>query len=407
MIHRLRFANFHSFEEEAELSFLQDGRASSNDLSAQSAVSERRLNKVVAVFGPNASGKTNLIRPLSFLAGFIASSFSAGVDDPLPFEPHFFSEKLFRGEPEADFRLEFEASVGGKIRLYQYSLRATQKRVLEEQLEVKTSSRFSNVFHRLWDSETESYSVQQKGFGLRAQQATAVRPNASLISTAAQFNVAMAMDLVTYFGLYETNLGDYKARQMGPIVSSLMISKFYSENERYRNKMVSLLKNWDIGLSDIVVEEERLALTPGTEPSVWYVPYGIHARGSKRARLPLMHESSGTQSAYVLLAHLLPALERGGVAIIDEIESDLHPLMIEPILDLFFSPNTNPNNAQLVFTSHTIEVMNLLQKAQIMLVEKDELSRSSTWSLADMNARADDNFYAKYLAGAYGAVPSI
>lgn len=407
MIHRLKFANFYSFEETANLSFVQDGRAAANDLSAQSMASDRRLNKVVAVFGPNASGKTNLIRPINFLAGFISNSFSAGVDDPLPFEPHFFSEKLFSGDPEADFRLEFEASVGGKVRLYQYSLRATQKRVLEEQLEVKTSSRFSNVFHRVWDDAAGAYSVQQKGFGLRAQQAAAVRPNASLISTAAQFNVAAAIELVTYFGRYETNLGDYRARQMGTMVSSLMISKFYSENESYRNRMVSLLKKWDLGLNDIVVEEERLALAPGTEPSVWYVPYGVHARGSKRAKLPLMQESSGTQSAYVLLAYLLPTLERGGVAIIDEMESDLHPLMIEPILDLFFSPNTNPHNAQLIFTSHTIEVMSLLQKAQIMLVEKDALSRSSAWSLADMNARADDNFYAKYLAGAYGAVPSI
>ncbi len=82
--------------------------------------------------------------------------------------------------------------------------------------------------------------------------------------------------------------------------------------------------------------------------------------------------------------------------------------MLEPILNLFISPKTNPHNAQLIFTCHSVEILNLLRKGQIMLVEKSERCRSEAWRLSDMEGvRADDNFYAKYMAGAYGAVPVL
>jgi len=104
----------------------------------------------------------------------------------------------------------------------------------------------------------------------------------------------------------------------------------------------------------------------------------------------------------------LPALNAGGLAIIDELESDLHPHMLTPILNLFFSPKTNPHNAQIIFTTHAIEVMNQLHKAQIVLVEKDAACESDAWRLDDIKGvRVEDNLYAKYMAGAYGAIPQF
>jgi hypothetical protein len=119
-------------------------------------------------------------------------------------------------------------------------------------------------------------------------------------------------------------------------------------------------------------------------------------------------ESSGTQGAFVLLSRLLDALEMGGLAVIDEFENDLHPHMLEPILDLFANPSTNPHQAQLLFTCHAVEVLNLIHKSQVMLVQKDADCESSAIRLdAVVGIRNDDNFYAKYMAGAYGAVPQI
>jgi AAA15 family ATPase/GTPase len=124
--------------------------------------------------------------------------------------------------------------------------------------------------------------------------------------------------------------------------------------------------------------------------------------------LPFNRESNGTQGAFILLSRLLPVLEHGGLAVIDEFENDLHPLMLEPILDLFANPETNPLSAQLIFSTHAIEVLNLVEKSQVMLVEKDEDCLSQAYRLDSIEGiRNDDNFYAKYMAGAYGAVPNL
>ncbi|MCY1511449.1 AAA domain, putative AbiEii toxin, Type IV TA system [compost metagenome] len=137
------------------------------------------------------------------------------------------------------------------------------------------------------------------------------------------------------------------------------------------------------------------------------MPHGIHEHGDRRVKIPLAAESSGTQAAYYLLTKLLPVLEHGGTVVYDELEGDLHPLMLEPILALFFNPKTNPKNAQIIFTTHSLEILNDLQKCQILLVEKNE-GLSEAWKLSDMEGvRSDDNFYAKYMAGTYGAVPQF
>ena len=135
---------------------------------------------------------------------------------------------------------------------------------------------------------------------------------------------------------------------------------------------------------------------------------GKHRNRSAEYRLPFAFESSGTQGAFVLLSRLLHALEIGGLAVIDELEADLHPHMLEPILDLFGNPDTNPHDAQLLFTCHAMEILNLLHKSQVMLVEKNSECESSAIRMdAVEGIRNDDNFYAKYMAGAYGAVPAF
>ena len=179
-------------------------------------------------------------------------------------------------------------------------------------------------------------------------------------------------------------------------------------SDSQRSQLVSMLRRWDLGLKDVDIRQIENVMPDGSKQSFW-VPFGIHStENSASFELPFMLESNGTQSLFVLLSRLLPALESGGVAVIDELENDLHPHMLEPILELFASPKTNPHGAQLLFTCHAVEVLNLLHKAQVMLVEKDEHNQSTAWRLDSVSGvRNDDNLYAKYMAGAYGAVPQL
>jgi hypothetical protein len=184
-------------------------------------------------------------------------------------------------------------------------------------------------------------------------------------------------------------------------------SKGYKRNEIIFKKVIQFLKEVDPCLDNIEIEEITNRAKTG-ELSKEYFPYGIHKVGNDKYRLPLVFESSGTKNMYVLLNYLLRVLERGGVAVIDELELDLHPHTLPKIVELFIEPELNPKNSQLIFTSHSLDVLNHLEKEQILLVEKDSECKSEIYRLDEVKGvRRDDNIYAKYMSGAYGAVPNI
>jgi hypothetical protein len=182
-------------------------------------------------------------------------------------------------------------------------------------------------------------------------------------------------------------------------------AQHFAVHQEQRNRMEQLLSSWDLGLSGVELVELTVNNPQQPNQKIW-VPVGKHKNKSTEFQLSFALESSGTQGAFVLLSRLLETLETGGLAIIDEFENDLHPHMLEPILDLFANPSTNPRQAQLLFTCHAVEVLNLVHKSQVMLVQKNEDCESSASRMdAVEGIRNDDNYYAKYMAGAYGAVP--
>lgn len=395
MLHSYRFSNHYSFSESTEVSFVLDGKAPDNRMSFMSPTGER-LSKVLAIFGANGSGKTNLLKPLAFLNWFLRDSFRAPANEPIPVRRHFFSE-----EQAAEFELVFEALES----IWRYELKLTSKRVLSEALYKKTSKYFSYVFRREWQETEKSYVVRQQGFRFNPIEARKVSERVSLMSAALQYQVGLAQKLMDTLAV-QTNVHELGRSYMGHN-HVLEASREYGGDQRMMLRMSELLQEWDLGLSGVDVRREKIRNEANQEEEMFF-PWGIHNVKGKTVELPLLHESSGTQSAFVLLSRLLVVLQNGGIAVIDELENDLHPEMLTPILDLFFSPNTNPKNAQLIFTCHATSILNQFDKGQILLVEKDADCESHTWRLDSVKGvRADDNFYAKYMAGAYGAVPQI
>ena len=110
----------------------------------------------------------------------------------------------------------------------------------------------------------------------------------------------------------------------------------------------------------------------------------------------------------MLLKIILQILVSGGIAVIDEIDASLHPDMIVALFELFISRKTNPNNAQIIFSTHSHSILNELDKYQIILTEKNSCGSCEVWRLDEMQGiRADDNYYNKYISGSYGAVPNV
>lgn len=394
MLRSFTLQNFQSFREPVHVSLElnrhtpQDGRSCPTAFGA-------RLSKAIAVVGANASGKTTLIKSLVFVDWFVKHSFHAKPDDAIPLTSHFSATT----EPST-----FEVTFDYDGLQWRYRLVASKDRVHHESLYSKQSRAFSYVFIREWHPERKGYTVKQQQFGMMQKEAEKVRENASLISTAAQYDVGLALKLVSANVLSNVHGLGRQAMDHDQIMRA---SEFYAQNIGIRGQMAALLKQWDFGLSDVRVDKHTVTRENGETEDI-HMPFGIHRVGGNEHPLMFLHESSGTQGAFILLSKILPALQQGGLVIIDELEADLHPHMLTPILDLFFSTKSNPHNAQIIFTCHAIEVLSLLHKAQVVLVEKNHNSESDAWRLDSVKGvRADDNLYAKYMAGAYGAIPQL
>jgi len=392
MLHSYKFSNFQSFREKVEVNLTINKKVTMTEWMDETPIGDR-VSKLMAVVGPNGSGKTALLKPIAFMNWFITHSFHTAPDADIPIAPHATS----REEP-----IDMECTVDFDGKLWRYELNCTPKRVLHEALYQRQDRRFSYVFVRDWDAKSKAYTVKQKDFGLAPQEARKVRPNVSFIAWAAQFGVPLAARMVAPYVFTNVNV---LGRMFVSNEDVQIAAQHFSIHQEQYKRMEKLLSAWDLGLSGIDLQEITINSPDGVEQKVW-IPFGKHSCKGDAFRLSFTLESSGTQSAFVLLARLLPTLEVGGLAVIDEFENDLHPHMLEPILDLFANPATNPHHAQLVFSCHAIEVLSLVHKSQVILVEKDEQCESTAIRMDEVKGiRNDDNYYAKYMAGAYGAIP--
>ncbi|TBW09686.1 abortive infection protein [Azotobacter chroococcum subsp. isscasi] len=394
MIKSLRFSNFYSFAEETQVDFSLGRKPTPSGFDTELA--DCRLNKVIAVVGANGSGKTQLIKPLAFLKWFICDSFLQGDPDTgIAYSPHML-------HAEEDTCLEVDFFLQGVEHRYQLVMNAG--RVVSEVLLNRTSTQFSYLFRR--ERSGDGFTFKQKGFPFPKSQAQGLRSNASLLAAAHSYDIKEARPFIEYFRRVVSNVAstDRHHFQQGALFSS---AENYERSPTIKARMVEAMPGLDLGLSGVDIRALDITAEDGKSARV-YMPFGQHRSSDGRTfELSFFEESSGTQSAFVLLERLLTALEYGGLAVIDEIDNDLHPHLMPRILDWFRFEHSNPHQAQLIFTCHTPEVLNRLQKHQVYLCEKEDQC-STAWRLDEVvGLRADDNLYAKYMAGALGGVPEL
>ena len=394
MLHSYSFKNFQSFADRTEVSMVLNNKAPAHGWQTRS-VAGTRLSLALGVMGANGAGKTIALKPLAFTAWFVAFSFDAPPTDDIPVLPHFAHT-----DTPTEFESEAEDVEGV---LWRYVLHATPKKVVHEAL-YRKRERFNYVFTRDLNDSGDGYIIKQQGFGMPHAEALKVRANASLISTARQYGVEIAKHVADFHLVHNVNV---RGRSTFAPEQVLRAADLFARAQPLREQMIGLLKSWDLGLSDVAIREVTRTKSDATASKVW-VPFGVHeARNGAKHILNFHDESSGTQAAFVLLGRVLTALSEGGLAVIDELDSDLHPHMVEPVLDLFDNPATNPHKAQLIFSAHTPQVLTVLQKAQVLFIEKRSCESTAYRGDTIKGLRADDNLLAKYMAGALGAVPQV
>ena len=404
MIHSFSCKNFYSFSDLATVSFVVNEKAPDNH-GYFLAPSGTRLSKVETAIGPNASGKTNLLKVLPFIKWLIADSSNINPNASLPVKPF-----MFGGQKNKPIELSADFEIDGNI--YTYSFILEEKKIILEELKVKNKTKqkmtSKKIFSREWNSKSEQYDFDDKNFDLPKGFENSIRPNASIVSIAVRLGHKESLKFFNDWKKVETNvieagwIGDH----LLPNASQHLIEAldFYSEskNEILKKEAEKLLSRFDLGLESFKIEKEKKENGFSMNVKV------AHSFGCRTEYLPMQYESSGTKQLFVLLKTILSVLANGGVAVLDEFDVNLHPEIVLSLYELFIYPETNPEKAQLFFSTHNHLVLNKLDKYQIILTEKNDKGQSELWRLDDVSGvRADDNYYAKYIAGAYGAVPNL
>lgn len=416
MIKNYKFENFQSYRDECFVDFTVNKKTAHSYYDYEQ-LDGSKIAKVMAVMGANGAGKSNLLKPLSFLSWFIPDSFGRTErNEDIPIIP-YVQRKDEHTKIELDFVVPRWLNEELEIE-YRYSIELNDRRVFKESLKVKTSRLHSNLITRTYDESTGKYLVKNSnkiGINLKDSILEKAPMNCSIISYALQLisndeNITDGTNslLILAARYFQANKSNIKAIGRKNISSHIeWASEFYLKNEDYFSKTKALLKKYDLGIDDIALKKKTILDNETGKEYDQVIPMFSHKNELGSFNLPIFLESSGTQSAFCVLALITETLNSGGVAILDEFDNDLHPQLTMEIIDLFKDPLLNENNAQLLFNTHTTEVLKNLRMQHCYLVEKND-GISEAYRADDVDGLlARDNLYAKYISGALGAVPEF
>lgn len=416
MLIEMSVANFRSFRGEQTFSLVKgkgDELLSTNTFEA-TAVNNIELLRSAAIYGPNASGKSNLLLALGTMKQVVLeSAVNLQRGDKLPVMPFRLSAET-RQQP-SEFEVTF---VVGSVR-YQYGFAASTERIHEEWLLAYPKGRAQRWFGRAWNVEEQRYDWEL-GSNLTGEKQLwqkSTRANALFLSTAVQLNSEQLQPIFDWFNntLRLANVGGW-----GPGFSASLCE------DSSKSQVMDFLRAADLHIDDIVVESKPFdveTLPEGMPEPLRDVIAGnmkdktildiktVHKDSDGKAvTFDFEDESDGTQKLFSFAGPWIDSLTNGYVLFIDELHDNLHPRLVQFLVQLFHNPETNPNNAQLVFTTHETSILNqeVFRRDQIWFCEKDASHATALYPLTDFSPRKGrENLELAYLSGRYGALPFI
>mgnify|MGYP000885980016 CR=1 FL=1 len=414
MLLQFYFSNYRSFEGEGILDMRASG---SNELSShiRNTLNEKVL-PVTAIYGANASGKSSAFKAFFFMRHLVIFSlaFSEGEKEnpfnKLKVDTFKFSENR---EKPSEFEINYIDKKGKKELYYNYGFKIDNSGILEEYLAyntktgVKRNEDYTYIFKREKNQKLHLDSSIEK---FRENLEISLKDKTLLVSLGASLNIDRLIQVQGWF--MNTKTIDFSNSFNNMLRENILPSKL-SETEEIKKNLVSFINSFDDSIIDI--EVEKISAIDENDSDNYRV-FAIHKsdKGISTARISMNEESSGTKKMFSLYQTLLDVLEKGVVFFADELDIKLHPLLMRNIILTFTDKEKNPNNAQLIFTTHnTIYMdMNLLRRDEIWFVEKDN-GVSKLYSLDDITnekgekVRKDSNYEKHYLLGNYGAVPYL
>jgi len=363
------------------------------------------LLPVIGIFGANASGKSNVINALNYFLFFIWRG--SQHENNSFYSRWFVPFSLTDMTKEAPTRFELRVVREGII--FTYTLVFNRARILQEKLEhiLPSPRKMQNrlLFNRVWYEDKAAYMITNgKDFGNAYKEIQeSLREHEPFMSLLAiRLKVGVVKPFVSWLKdrLIGVGLGEEQ------IEYDLTASILQEDTPEMLEPVTQMIRRFDTGIAGIEIEaSETENDRDGKQFKVWV----WHEANGKQFRWRMEEESTGTQRLFSLAFKILSSFEIGGLLLIDELGSNIHPNITRAIVRMFQSEKTNPNRAQLIFTSHdnTLQRGNLLRRDQIWFTQKREDGSTELYSLSDFRPRNDLAIDKAYLDGRFGAVPVL
>lgn len=410
MLIEFSVSNFCSFNKLQTLSF----RATALD-SPCKEVDDRnivdgepgRLLKILGIYGPNAGGKSNLLKALSFYKEMISVSVAVEGISKLGINP--FRHAVASSENPSFFQGIFDL-FGRKLR-YGFTLNYSGK-IEQEWLFGPAEKNETWYFKR----NGENVLINKEWFveGLNLPEDN-LRDDALFLTFCSSYNGGLSKEIRNYFNREVSIDGKLSRRPARIIPGSGSNSTSSMLINGHHEVVLTWLREVGLNYSDIQLRRRESELRDILSSSfeVW-LSKNIYDESGKVVGKTEMNlrqdESEGTQKFFNYIGKLYRKFQEGGLYVCDEIDSNFHPSLLQKIIQLFQNPTINVAGAQLLFTSHDTNLMNpeIMRRDQFYFVEKDLQEASRLYSLADLKGiRNNADFARQYLAGVYGALPVL
>jgi len=405
MIVQFSVGNFLSFKDIVTFSMVASARKEHLETNTFIAKEKLRLLKSAVIYGANASGKSNLVRAMRFMRDFTLKSSS---------DEGQIKVTNFKLSAETDNKPSlFEVIFIHETIRYRYGFQVDREKIVREWLFYVPIRKETLLFVREEDTfDIGTHFKEGKGIEQRT------RPNALFLSVVAQFNGEISLKITKWF--------KKSFKIMAPLIDIKLIPFTLErlKDEEFRRDILKFLKEADLGIEDINLEETRIKYEDMSEevrtrlgPDGQLFNVKIQTSHPKfdneNKLLPSVkfelgaEESEGTKKFFALSGPFLHTLKTGNILVVDELDAKLHPNLIRFLVSLFNSVENNPHNAQLIFVSHNTNLFNrsVFRRDQIWLTEKNKYGATDLYSLVEYKVRNDASFEKDYIAGKYGAIP--
>lgn len=378
------------------------------------------LLRSLALYGANSSGKSNLVSAMHIMARCVLLSVKLNDNEELEYDPFL----LLKGN---DSPTMFEIVFLKGDYYYRYGFRYNLERIVDEWLFRKTTPR--SKAQMLFVRNEEGICVDEGNFPEGVGYEEKTNDNRLFLSLCQQLGGEISRQVISWFQS-DFNVISGLNNQQYRSYSKL----FFHKKEQYSVDALEFFQKLRLGFNSILTHEEEPNI-PSDLPTELRVMFKKEMRGKKSIELDSVHnvysekgkvigtinfsfedrESSGTNKLFDLSGPIFETLYSGAVLVVDELDAKMHPLISQYIIELFNNPETNPKNAQLIFTTHDTHLLSqkILRRDQIWFTEKDAKEQTDIYSLMDIvlpdgtKPRNDANYERNYIAGRYGAIPYI